>query len=347
MSTTAIDSALAQIDGVAEEGELAAETEALMSIDEPLGAIALPDGRMIYPPSLYGEPLHEIACRLLDTQDPARSRYLRLIGPPGTGKSQIARAIAFTSWKQQRKKITKRHGEPFYGLIELQPGPSADEFYFRYDYVPDPDDATRVKLVEAAFVEAMRNGWLVAIDEVNAARDVALLSLNGTLDGRLILHLAATGETVVAKPGFGVILSYNPGLVGASDLPAAWYSRFPATVEVTSNWPALLKLGVAEPLVSAAQSYDSKRQNGDDGLTWTPQFRELETLQHLFERIGERIALALFASSIHEQVGAGKIMAADAAAACRMLDDAGYGKYKVSAAKGIPNLEGYPRAVTR
>lgn len=240
-----------------------------------------------------------------------------------------------------------RHGEPFYGLIELQPGPSADEFYFRYDYVPDSEDSTRVKLVEASFVEAMRNGWLVVIDEVNAARDVALLSINGTLDGRLILHLAATGETVTAQPGFGVILSYNPGLVGASDLPAAWYSRFPATVEVTSNWPALRKVGVPDLLVSAAEGYDNKRQNGDDGLSWTPQFRELESLQLMFDRVGERIALALFISGIHEQVGAGKILAADAAAACRMLDEAGYAKYKVRSSRGIPNLEGYPRAVTR
>jgi hypothetical protein len=196
-------------------------------------------------------------------------------------------------------------------------------------------------------VEAMRQGWLVVIDEVNAARDVALLSLNGTLDGRLMLYLAATGETVVAKPGFGVILSYNPGLVGASDIPDSWYPRFPATVEVSSNWAALHKLNVPDPLIAAAAELDLKRQNGDDGLSWTPQFRELETLQVLFDRVGERIALALFVSGLHEQVTTNKLMAADAAATCRMLDTAGYSRYKVRASAGIPNLEGYPRAVTR
>ena len=44
------------------------------------------------------------------------------------------------------------------------------------------------------------------------------------------------------------------------------------------------------------------------------------------ERVGERAALAFFASNLHEQVTAGKIQDAEAAAACRMLDQAGYGR---------------------
>ena len=49
------------------------------------------------------------------------------------------------------------------------------------------------------------------------------------------------------------------------------------------------------------------------------------------ERVGERAALAFFASNLHEQVQAGKIQDAEAAAACRMLDQAGYGHLQVSA----------------
>ena len=56
--------------------------------------IVLPDGKRIYPPLLFGEPIDELACKLIDVQDPAASRFLRLIGPPGTGKSQVARAVA-------------------------------------------------------------------------------------------------------------------------------------------------------------------------------------------------------------------------------------------------------------
>ena len=46
----------------------------------------------------------------------------------------------------------------------------------------------------------------------------------------------------------------------------------------------------------------------------------------MIERVGERAALAFFASNLHEQVQAGKIQDAEAAAACRMLDQAGYGR---------------------
>src|ERR1700754_1728492 len=132
------------------------------------------------------------------------------------------------------------------------------------------------------------------IDEVNTARDVCLLSINATLDGRLALYLSATGETVIARPGFAVILAYNPGLVGATDIPDAWHSRFPATLEVTSHWPALAALGAPEPL----------------------EYRAVEALWRRSPRGGERAALAFFASNLHEQVQAGKLPDAEAAAAC-------------------------------
>ena len=70
---------------------------------------------------------------------------------------------------------------------------------------------------------------------------------------------------------------------------------------------------------------DRQRIAGEDGLTWTPQFRDIESLWRMIERVGERAALAFFASNLHEQVQAGKIQDAEAAAACRMLDQAGYG----------------------
>jgi hypothetical protein len=142
-----------------------------------------------------------------------------------------------------------------------------------------------------------------------------------------------------------VLLAYNPGLVGATDIPDAWRSRFPAALEVTSNWAALVKLGAPEQLVAAAARLDQLRMAGDDGLVWSPQFRDLESLHEMTLRVGERAAIGSFCSNLHEQQAAGTIQEAEAAAACRMLDEAGYGHLRVGASSKIPNLHGYPRAV--
>jgi hypothetical protein len=345
---SAIAAARQQINAVGADGELdgihpCGESE--LDLDAIADPIRLPDGKLIYPPKLHGQPIDEIACALLDTQHPDRSRFLRLVGPPGTGKSQIARAIAHRLWTRRGRAIETRHGEPFYGYVEMSGGPSSDEFTFKYEYVPDHERPGEIRLISAAFVEAMEHGWVVMIDEVNTIRDVALLSLNATLDGRLSLYLPAEGRTVTARPGFAVLIAYNPGLVGASDIPDAWHSRFPATVEVTSHWPALARLGAPERLVRAAMALDARRFDPDNGLVWTPQFRDIEALAHMIELVGERAAISLFVSNLHEQIEAGKVQPAEGAAACRMLDEAGLGHLKV--AGRIPNLHGYPRAVTR
>jgi MoxR-like ATPase len=261
---SAIAAALSQIDRVAAEGDLAPDPAEPLELATPSEPILLPDGKRIYPPCLHGQPIDQLAVALLDMHDPAKSTFLRLIGPPGAGKSQIARAIADRLWTGRGRQVADRHGAPFYGFVELHPGPSSDEFFFRYDYVPVAGAGGQVALVDSAFVQAMREGWVVMIDEVNTARDVALLSINATLDGRLTLYLAATGETVVARPGFAVLLAYNPGLVGATDIPDAWHSRFPAT-RPREGVAGRTRTGVAgittrsnEVLASAAAPHASK-----------------------------------------------------------------------------------------
>ena len=80
---SAIDTALSAIDRVAEEGDLAPErTTDTPELDPLAEPIVLPDGKRIYPPRLHGQPIDELACALIDTDRPAESTFLRMIGPP-------------------------------------------------------------------------------------------------------------------------------------------------------------------------------------------------------------------------------------------------------------------------
>src|SRR5437588_6244842 len=145
---SALTAALSQIDRVAEEGEFAPDPAAPLELETAGDPIELPDGKRIYPPSLHGQPVDDLALALLDMHDPAASSFLRLIGPPGAGKSQIARAVAYRLWTGRSRAVTERRGAPFYGFVELQPGPSSDEFFFRYDYVPVAGAGGQVALVD-------------------------------------------------------------------------------------------------------------------------------------------------------------------------------------------------------
>jgi hypothetical protein len=127
------------LDGAAAHGEIALDIESIAD------SIELPDGKVIYPRKLRGEPIDRVACALLDMQQPSRSRFLRLVGPPGTGTSQSGRAIAYRLWTQRGRAVETRRGEPFYGFAEMSGGPSSDEFH-----APLPEPAAKSLTIPAA-----------------------------------------------------------------------------------------------------------------------------------------------------------------------------------------------------
>ena len=93
------------LDGAAAHGEIDLDSESIAD------SIELPDGKAIYPPKLHAEPIDRVACALLDKQQPSGSRFLWLVGPPGT--SQSRRAIAYRLWTQRGRAVeTRRKAHP-------------------------------------------------------------------------------------------------------------------------------------------------------------------------------------------------------------------------------------------
>ena len=153
-------------------------------------------------------------------QDPSRSRFLRLVGPPGTGKSQIARAIAYRLWTRRGRAVETRHGEPFYGYVEMSGGPSSDEFTFSYEYVPD----SRAPRRRAAHPRRVRRGDAARLggDDRRGQHDPRRRAARpqrarSTAGCRCTCPPRAAPSS--PAPGFAVLIAYNPGLVGASRHP--------------------------------------------------------------------------------------------------------------------------------
>ena len=94
----------------------------------------LPDGKRIYPPLLHGEPVDGLACALLDMDDPAALDVPAADRPARRGQEpDRARDRATGCGPSAAATVEDRHGAPFYGFVEMQPGPSSDEFFFRHD----------------------------------------------------------------------------------------------------------------------------------------------------------------------------------------------------------------------
>ena len=158
---SAIAAARQQINDVGADGDLdgaSAHGEIDLDVDSIADPIELPDGKLIYPPKLHGEPIDRIACALLDMQQPSRSRFLRLVGPPGTGKTQIARGDRLPAVDAARPRRSRRAtASRSTATPRCRGGPSSDEFTFKLRVRPRqraprrrPADPRRVRRGDAA-----------------------------------------------------------------------------------------------------------------------------------------------------------------------------------------------------
>ncbi len=64
---------------------------------------------------------------------------------------------------------------------------------------------------DGPLTRAVREGAILYLDEVVEARKDTTVVLHPLADDRRTLHIERSGETLVAPPGFMLVVSYNPG----------------------------------------------------------------------------------------------------------------------------------------
>ena len=287
----AIDAALNTIDAIAAEGDLApaaltAERLDLESAGEP---IVLPDGKRIYPPLLHGEPVDRIACDLLDMDDPA-ALDVPAADRPARGGQEPDRArdrappvdrARSRGRGASRRPVLRVRGDaagPVLGRVllplRLRPG--------RRRRRPGRARGLGVRGGDARGLGGddrrgqHRPRRLPAVDQRHPRRAPCPLPRRHRRDRDRAARVRGAAR-LQPRAWSAPPTSPTPGT-----------RAFPATLEVASNWAALAQLGAPEPLVAEAMRLDRQRTAGEDGLTWTPQFRDIEALWRMIDRVGER-----------------------------------------------------------
>ena len=116
-----------------------------------------------------------------------------LKGPTGCGKTRFVEHMA---WKLKRPLITISCHD------DLSASDLVGRFLIRHDGTAWQD---------GPLTRAVREGAICYLDEVVEARQDTMVVLHSLTDHRRILPIDKTGETLVAAPGFQLVISYNPG----------------------------------------------------------------------------------------------------------------------------------------
>ncbi|RXK19219.1 AAA family ATPase [Macrococcus sp. DPC7161] len=135
-----------------------------------------------------------------------------LKGPTGSGKTKLAETISH----QVGQKMNSVNCS-----VDLDA-----ESLLGFKTIENIDGNNVITFVDGPVVEAMKNGNLLYIDEINMAKPETLPILNGVLDYRRTLTNPFTGEVITAHPDFTVIAAINVGYVGTLPMNEALKNRF-------------------------------------------------------------------------------------------------------------------------
>ncbi len=135
-----------------------------------------------------------------------------LKGPTGSGKTRLA------------ETISSMFHQPMHSIncsVDLDA-----EALLGYKTITNVNGVAEIEFIPGPVLQAMKEGHLLYIDEINMAKPETLPILNGVLDYRKTITNPFTGEVIKAKEGFAVIAAINEGYVGTVPLNEALKNRF-------------------------------------------------------------------------------------------------------------------------
>ncbi|SET33507.1 MoxR-like ATPase [Salinibacillus kushneri] len=140
------------------------------------------------------------------------SKNILLKGPTGSGKTKLAESLA-TLYQKPMHSINCS--------VDLDA-----ESLLGFKTIKEKNGKSVIEFVEGPVIQAMKNGRILYIDEINMARPETLPILNGVLDYRRTITNPFTNEVITAHKDFRVIAAINEGYIGTTPLNEALKNRF-------------------------------------------------------------------------------------------------------------------------
>ncbi|MGC2679520.1 MAG: AAA family ATPase, partial [Mycobacterium sp.] len=154
--------------------------------------------QIITGPATHGSSTRPYYVAVADEEATFKAAYrqglsILLKGPTGCGKTRFVEAMAYDL------------GRPLITVAchdDLTTADLVGRFLLR---------GGETEWVDGPLTRAVRDGAICYLDEVVEARQDTTVVLHPLADYRRQLPIERTGETLDAAPGFGLVVSYNPG----------------------------------------------------------------------------------------------------------------------------------------
>ncbi len=140
-----------------------------------------------------------------------------LKGPTGTGKSRF---VEYMAHQLDKKMLT----------VACHEETSSTDLIGRYII-----KGTETVWLDGPLTVAVRNGYILYLDEIAEARPDVIVAIHPLTDHRRMLYIDKLGETVKAHKDFMLVASFNPGYQkGFKELKPSTRQRF---VALSFNFP--------------------------------------------------------------------------------------------------------------